>query len=143
MEITSSLLATLLGLTVGGGLAVNLVALLCKRWFGLESDSVLHTLVLALSGLAGVAEYLLVLNAQLPPQVLGVTSTSIYGFSQAIFKYAKVAGKFFEEVRAYNQSKTATATAAAGAAAADRDVADIDPPASLASDTAPVSQPDF
>lgn len=138
MELTSELLAVLLAGTVGGGLAVNLAAYLAKKWWGLDSDGVLHTITLCFAALATVAEYIMVLKAQLPPQVMGVTGGSIYGFSQAVFKYAKIVSKFLTEVQEFNASQAAKA-----AADADKAVASVVAPASLVAEPATVSQPDF
>ena len=108
VDITNYLpfLATLLG----GGVAVTLAAQAIKRVFGLNSGHVIHLMVVAVSVLLAVAQYLIQNKAKLPVEVLGVSGATIYGVSQFVYNEA---GFFKTLLSRVNISLSDPATAAA------------------------------
>lgn len=103
LDTTHNLLLTL-GTLLAGGIGVHLVANLLKRLFGLKSSSVIHTMVLALAAVASGMQYFWQLHSNLPPVVLGISTTTVYGFSQIIYRYAGYASDFLGKVNAYQAS---------------------------------------
>jgi hypothetical protein len=104
MVVTGHTLLVLLLVIFGGGLGVNITGVIVKRLFGIKSGTVMHTVILAITAVYSTAQYILGLHSQLPPEVLGVTGTSIYGWSQVVYRYAKSAAAFFSEVQDWNTS---------------------------------------
>lgn len=111
MVLSSHELIVLLSTLVGSALAVNFVAQVLKKLFKLKTDSVIHTMVVAVSAVAGFAQYSVQIKSQLPPEVLGISATSIYGFSQVFFKYAQYAQGFITRVNTALAAQSAQTTA--------------------------------
>ncbi len=89
----------------GGGVLVVLLAQGIKRVFGMNSEHAIHIMVLLVSGAAALAQYILNFRG-LPVEVLGVSSASIYGISQAVYKESKYAIDLLNRVQAANKSNT-------------------------------------
>lgn len=85
IDITNAL-PFLLGAS-GGGIAVFLLAQAIKKAFGLSSGHVIHLMVVAVSIIIAAAQYLLQLK-NLPVEVLGISSTTVYGVSQFVYNEA-------------------------------------------------------
>jgi hypothetical protein len=106
----------LLSVFFGGGVGVAIAAYLFKVVFGLQSSKVIHTMVVALTVVAAGAQYLLSLK-NIPPTVLGVSSTAIYGVSQLVYKGVKAANVFLSEVQAKSAADKALKASAVSVAA--------------------------
>jgi hypothetical protein len=112
MELTVSQVIFILSGLLGGGVGVSIVFQGIKkfaRWRGVTSDAVIHTMVVAVSFVAAATQYVLMLKTKLPPEVLGISFTSMYGVSQVVFKYSKYVRGFLDKVNAYNSSKKLSA----------------------------------
>jgi hypothetical protein len=107
MVLNGHEILVLLGVALGGGLGVSLVSQFLKRVAGLQSAAAIHTMVIGLTSVAAFAQYVTELHSTLPPTVLGISATTIYGFSQLIYKYASYASKFMRDVKAYNEGQAA------------------------------------
>lgn len=105
MVLNGHEIISLLSLILGGGVAVNLVAQGIKKTFGLKTDWVIHTMVVAITSVIAYAGYILSMKS-LPPDVLGISGTSIYGVSQLLFKYGRYALSFLNEVQSERKNKT-------------------------------------
>jgi hypothetical protein len=97
---------------LGGGVLVVLLAQGIKRVFGMNSEHAIHIMVLLVSGAAAIAQYILNFRG-LPVEVLGVSSASIYGISQAVYKESKYAIDLLNRVQAANKSNSSAAPAVA------------------------------
>lgn len=110
---------------IGGGVVI--VSQLIKKLFGLNSSHVIHLMVVAVSIVAAAAQYVLQLK-NVPVEVLGISSASIYGLSQGVYKEAKYVSDFLGKVNAYNSSQNTSAQA-------DAAVAAVTDPAQVATET--------
>jgi hypothetical protein len=110
MQLDPETLTQFLLVMAGSGVGLVAIAQVFKktlRRFGVDSDAVIHTVVIALAAALGALQYFQEFHAQLPASVLGVSTVTIYGFSQMIFKYGTYALNFLNRVSAYNQSQAA------------------------------------
>lgn len=133
MQANGHQILVILASLLGGGVGVSLFAQLLKKVFKMKTNAVIHTMVIAISVIASVAQYILQLKSQLPPVILGISLTSIYGISQVVFKYSQYAGHFFNDVKLFRASQVAPVTIP---------VTSIDG-AKAAVDTAATTQADF
>lgn len=101
---TTHSLVVVLGTLLAGGVGVHLAANILKKFFGLKSSSVIHTLVLALAAVASGMQYFWQIHSSLPPVILGISTTTVYGFSQIIYRYSGYTSDFLGKVKAYNDS---------------------------------------
>lgn len=120
--MTNSQILTLVISTLGGGAAASLVTQILKK-LGIklnviekEADTVIHTLSLAVSGVATVAQYVIVLSAKVNPEVLGISGPAIHGVSQAVFKYAQAATKLLGKFQLVNKKAEAVTSSVTGTA---------------------------
>jgi hypothetical protein len=97
---------------LGGGVLVVLLAQGIKRVFGMNSEHAIHIMVALVSGAAALAQYILNFRG-LPVEVLGVSSTSIYGISQFVYKESKYVSDLLSRVQAANKSNSSAAPAVA------------------------------
>src|SRR5205823_5312229 len=79
------------------GVGVVVLAQVIKRLFGMDSDKAIHFMVILVSGAASLASYVLQYK-NLPPYVLGMSGPAIYGFSQGLYKTAKVLSDLLPKV---------------------------------------------
>lgn len=93
------IIAVLTALAVSGVLA-SVIGQGVKKTLGLKTDSVIHTMILAVSTVLGYAQYIMQVHSKLPPEVLGISVSAIYGVSQIVFKYASYATNFLTDVQA-------------------------------------------
>ena len=126
--VTSQQLVELFGGVLGGGAAVALVAEIIKKVAGARDKAVIHTLVVILTVLAGVAQYVLTLK-NVPAEVLGVSGVAIWGASQAFYKAVPAIVDFLNKTDAAEGSAAADAAVAAISAPTDITPADIAPAA--------------
>lgn len=111
MDASTHQIIVILAGILGGGLGVNLFAQLFKKAFKLKADGVIHAMVVGLSVVAMAAQYVVSLKAKIPPEFLGVSGTSIYGFSQLTFKTTRIGSNFLKEVRDFTATKNASVVA--------------------------------
>jgi deferrochelatase/peroxidase EfeB len=107
MQLDTDIILKSLGVIVASGVGVSLVAQLLKKQLKLQANAVIHTVVVVLASLAAFAQYFQQIHSQLPPVVLGISTTAIYGISQIVFKYASYGSTFASNVSAYNQGQKA------------------------------------
>jgi hypothetical protein len=111
MQLDNETLLKLLAVMISGGVGVSLVAQFLKKQLGLKTNAVIHTVVLVLASLAAFAQYFQQIHSQLAPSILGISTATIYGISQLVFKYASYGSAFVSKVNAYNQGQSpATST---------------------------------
>lgn len=86
MQIDSHQIITLLSVALGGGAGVSVLVAGLKKigWV----KNLTHELVVLTSVLAGAAQFVLQFHSKLPSSVLGVSTVSIYGFSQLVYKFS-------------------------------------------------------
>ena len=132
---------------LGGGVGVVVLAQVIKKVAGLNSDHVIHFMVMAVSGAAALAQYILT-SRNLPVEVLGVSAPTIYGFSQAVYKESGYLKNLLGRVQIQLAPKQAAAVAADAAVAgvtapSDAQLADIAPvaPEAPATPTEPAAAP--
>ena len=94
---------------LGGGVAVSVLAELLKKVFGLNSKKVIHFLVAALAFVAAGLQYVTSLH-NLPPQVLGVSTPAIYGFSQFAYIFVSKVSGFLGRVDVTLEDKNPAST---------------------------------
>lgn len=127
MQLTTHTILVLLGSVLGGGVGVSLVAQAVKKLGKMESEKLIHTLVVAVSLISGAAQYVLQYHSKLPTAFLGISTASIYGFSQLVFKGSKYANEFLGKV--YTSNATVTpATSNVSAASTDVVSTPTEPP---------------
>ena len=137
VDITNYLpfLATLLG----GGVAVSLIAQAAKKAFGLNSGHVIHLMVVALSVVAAVAQY--VLQAKnLPASVLGLNVSTVYAASQFAYNESGYLKTLLGRVNISLSDPAAPAQAAAAAATPAADPAAPAVPAEVTPADAPSAE---
>jgi hypothetical protein len=111
MVLDNETILKLLGVMIASGFGVSLVAQFLKKNLGLKtSNTVMHTLVVALACVAAFAQYFEQIHSQLAPTILGISSATIYGVSQMVFKYASYGTSFVNKINSYNQAQNATAS---------------------------------
>jgi hypothetical protein len=125
---------------LAGGVGVVLLAQGIKRVFGMNSEHAIHAMVLLVSAAAAIAQYILNFRG-LPVEVLGVSSASIYGISQAVYKESKYAIDLLNRVQAANKAKDVTASSVVAPAVSSPVVAPAAQvaPASVAEAPAPTT----
>lgn len=110
MQIDNQIIFQLIGGIVASGLAVNLTAQFLKKKAGVRSGAIIHTVVVLLSAITALTQYIEQIHAKLPLTILGVSGPAIYGLTQFVFKYASYGSKFANDVQNYNQAQNATAS---------------------------------
>lgn len=105
MEINGHQIIVLLLTLLGGGVGVSIVAQGLKKLFKLNVNSVIRTMVAAASAVAAGAQYAVTLKSKVPPEILGVTATTIYGASQLVFQYSKDFSGFMAKVQAFDAAQ--------------------------------------
>ena len=100
----------------GGGILVVLLAQAIKKVFGLSSGHVIHLMVVAVSIAIAAAQYVLQLK-NLPVQVLGVNTATVYGVSQFVYNEAPRVMSFLKRIQ-LAEANPALAVPAAPAASA-------------------------
>lgn len=98
MQLTSHEIITLLSTALGGGAGVSLLIAGLKKvgWV----DKLAHEMVVLTSVLAGAAQFVLQFHSKMPSSVLGVSTVSIYGFSQLVYKFSGRANQLLSRVYA-------------------------------------------
>jgi len=102
---------------LGSGVLVTLVAQALKKLPKLEREEVIHTMVVVLSVAAAVAQYVFQIKGQLPLKFLGVSTLTIFGVSQIVYKYAGYGLNFLSRVQIVDGSQTSASQADAAVAA--------------------------
>lgn len=98
MDASTHQLLVLLGTLFASGALVVPVATILKKVFGLQTKSVVHTVVVAISFVMAAGQYVLQLKAQLPPEFLGLSTSVIYGWSKLVYKYGTYGVGFLNRV---------------------------------------------
>jgi hypothetical protein len=122
--VTTQQLLQFLGVLVGSGAAVTVVAQVIKKALGLKSKGVIHVMVIGVTALASAAQYVLTLK-NIPVEVLGISGTAIWGASQAYYKAAPAIVNFLTKEEAAVDGK---------ATQADKEVAAVSVPTALTSE---------
>jgi hypothetical protein len=105
----------------GSGVGVVLLAQLIKKAWGMNSDAFIHAMVVLVSAVATLASYILQYK-NLPPIILGISGPAIYGFSQGLYKSAKVLGDLLPRIQAALRKPANTVSPEAAAAVAAMNV---------------------
>src|SRR5947209_20350110 len=93
-----------------GTLALPLLAQALKKFPRLNIGAVIHTLVVLLAALMALAQYAIQLHGKPSLFVPGISTLSIYGLSQLVYKYGKYAQPLLDKASA-SFSKPATPAA--------------------------------
>ena len=109
MQLSTHEILVLLGSVLGGGVGVSLVAQFVKKTAKMQSTHLIHAFVVAISVIGAAAQYVMQYHSKLPSSFLGVSSVSIYGFSQLLYRGSKSANAFLGKVYASNASGSAKA----------------------------------
>lgn len=117
MQLSTHEILVLLGSVLGGGVGVSLVAQFVKKTAKMQSTHLIHAFVVAISVLGAAAQYVMQYHSKLPSSFLGVSSVSIYGFSQLLYRGSKTANAFLGKVYASNASNQPTVSATVGSTA--------------------------
>lgn len=90
MNVDFSNFAVVLGTLVAtGGIGVFGFMKLFKKVSKVDADHILHLVTLVVSLAGAVAQYVLQLKGKLPPEVLGMTTATVYAASQLVFNTSK------------------------------------------------------
>lgn len=127
--LNSHQVLTLLATALGSGVGVSLLVAAGKK-FGFVK-SLAHELVMATSLIAGAAQYVIQFHSNLPTSVLGVSTLSVYGFSQLVYKNSSRLNSFLGKVYGGN-SQPASQTTASETPAASESAATSEQPAANA-----------
>lgn len=117
-SLTATNLTPYLEVMLGSGLAVTLVAYFVKKIFKLDSPHVIHLMVVGWAAIAAVAQYILQDKSKLPPEVLGVSISGVYGFATFLYKEKQYISDFLGRVQIADGSPKAVEAAADAAVAA-------------------------
>src|SRR5487761_1117312 len=118
MQLTSHEIITLLSSALGGGVGGSLLGAGFKKFGWVKNLA--HELVVLTSIAAGAAQFVLQFHSKMPSSVLGVSTVSIYGFSQLVYKFSgrlnsllsRVYGNNGSVATAANQTPEVSSTAA-------------------------------
>lgn len=86
MQLNGHELIIFLSTLSGSGLGIYVAGKLLKKVSRGHLDNDIHKVVITLSAIAGYLQYADQLHAVLPPYFMGVSVSSIYGFSQIAYK---------------------------------------------------------
>ena len=128
MQVSTHEIYVLIASLFAGGVGVSLVAQFIKKVAKMQTDHLIHLMVLGVTGIAAAAQYIIQYHSKLPASVLGVSTASIYGFSQLVFKYSKYTNGFLSKVYSKETGTTTETTSAAP-------VASVSEPSAATSDT--------
>lgn len=99
MHLTSVQILEYLGILFGSGTAASVIAQIIKKSTKVKSEPIIHVVVVSVTTLAAIAQYVLTLK-NLPPEIVGVSDTAIWGFATAVYKAAPAITKFFSQEQA-------------------------------------------
>jgi hypothetical protein len=133
-SIDVSTLVAYLGLAgSGGSLLVLVLTQLIKKYGGLNSGFVIHSMSFALGVAIAAAQYFIQVHGQLPIAIPGVSAVLIYGVAQFVFKNATYLQPLLSRVQINLAPAATPALAAASVVAPVLSQAAIEPVAVVAS----------